>query len=51
MSETQSKMDEGVSAFAWLAAAKVSILIGFSLLLLTSRLRDRRSEWMPAQAD
>ena len=102
MSETQCKMGEEVSAFAWLAvklkiaelpprvewsqlfaaswlagigftmalfiantaftdyrqsaAAKVNILIGsllsgligFSLLLLTSRLRDRRSEWMPA---
>ena len=41
------------------AAAKVSILIGsllsgligFSLLLLTSRLRDRRSEWIPAPVD
>ncbi len=45
--------------YSQLAAAKVNImigslmsgLIGFSLLLLTSRLRDRRSEWMPSPAD
>lgn len=45
--------------YSQLAMAKVSILIGslfsgligFSLLLLTSRMRDRRSEWVPSPAD
>jgi len=34
-----------------LIGSLVSGLIGFSLLLLTSHLRDRRSQWMPAPAD